>query len=52
MIELADGQEPADVVPVVVEPVEVELALGTVLVEVGHVAVAVRVDPGRAVRKI
>ncbi|MFZ2189512.1 MAG: hypothetical protein WA057_01440 [Candidatus Magasanikiibacteriota bacterium] len=50
MIELADGQEAADVVPVVVEPVEVELAVGNVPVEVGHVAVAVRVDPGGAVK--
>jgi hypothetical protein len=52
MIELADGQEATDVVPVIVRPVEVELAVRTVPVEIGHVAVAVRVDPGRAVKKI
>ncbi len=51
MIGLADGQEPAVLVPVVVEPVEVKLAVGTVPVQIGHVAVVVRVDPGRAVKK-
>ncbi|HLC69675.1 MAG TPA: hypothetical protein VJH75_01360 [Patescibacteria group bacterium] len=50
MTELADGEEAAVLVPVVVEPVEVEVAPGAVPVEVGHVAVAVRVDPGRAVK--
>ncbi len=48
MIALANGQEPAVLVPVVVIPVEVELAVGTVPVEVGRVAVAV--DPGGAVK--
>ncbi|MBU4314956.1 hypothetical protein KJ673_00960 [Patescibacteria group bacterium] len=50
MIKLADGQEPIVLVPVVVIPVEVELAVGTVPVEVGRVAVAVAVDPGGAVK--
>ena len=45
---LADGQEPAVLVPVVVEPVEVKLAAGTVPVQIGHEAEVARVDPGRA----
>ena len=51
MIELADGQKAAVLVPVVVEPIEVELAVGTVPVEVDHIAVAVPVDPRGAVKK-
>jgi len=46
---LADGQEPAVIVPVVVVPVEVQVALVAVPVQVGHVAVAVRVHPDGAV---
>lgn len=45
---LADGEEPTDFAPADGEPEEVELALETALAEVGHAAVADRVDPGRA----
>lgn len=49
MKRLADGQEPVDLVPIVVVPVQVEVPLVVVPVEVGEVAVAVRVHPVRAV---
>ena len=49
MKTLADGEEAIDVVPVVLVPVEVQVAIGAVPVEVGHVAVAVRVHPDGAV---
>lgn len=45
---LADGEEAAEPVPVVPEPVEAEQTAGAIPAEVGHVPVAVRVDPGRA----
>ncbi len=50
MKRVADGEETAVLIPVVVAPVQVEVALRAVPVEVGHVAVAVRIDPGRAVK--
>ena len=46
---LADREETIDVVPVIVVPVEVQVALGAVPVEVGHVAVTVRIHPDGAV---
>lgn len=49
MKRLADGQEPIDLVPVVVVPVQVQLPLVVVPVEVGEVAVAVLVHEVRAV---
>lgn len=49
MKRLADGQEPIDLVPVVLVPVQVEVPLVVVPVEVGEVAVAVRVHEVRAV---
>jgi len=51
MKRLADGEEAADFVPLIVVPVEVEVTLRPVPVEVGHVAVTISVDPRRAVIK-
>ena len=48
--KVADGEEPIVVVPVVLVPVQVEIALGVVPVEVGDVAVAERALPDRARR--
>lgn len=45
---LADGEEAAIPIPVADAPAEVEAAPGSVPAEVGHAAVPVRVDPGRA----
>ena len=50
MKKLADGEEPVDRVPVVLIPVQVEVALDTVLVEVRNVAIAIGVTPDRARR--
>lgn len=50
MIKLADGKKAKVVVPVVVKPIEVEVTIRTVPVEVRHVAITVRVNPGRAVK--
>jgi len=50
MKRLAKGEEPTALIPVIVRivPVQVQIALGTIPVQVRHVAVAVRVDPARA----
>ena len=40
-MKVANGEEPIVRVPVVVEPVEVQVALGVVPVEVRHVAIAI-----------
>lgn len=45
MRKVADDEEAAVPVPVVVGPVQVELPVAVVLVEVRHVAVAVRIEP-------
>ncbi len=45
---LANGGEPADVIPVILVPVEVQVPLRVVPVEIGHVAVAIQVAPDRA----
>lgn len=54
MKTLADGdsEEAAVAIPVIVVPVEVQVALGAVPVEVGHIAVVVRVHPGGTVNCI
>lgn len=49
MKRLSDGYEPIVRVPVIVEPVEVQVALVVVLVQDRNVEVAVRVTPPRAV---
>lgn len=50
---ISDGREPADLVPVVLDPVEVQVPLRTVPVEVRNVAVAVPVLPdGTSVQNI
>ena len=47
MKRVSDGGEPVDLVPPVLEPVEVQVPLRAIPVEVGDVAVAVRVPPDR-----
>lgn len=41
MKKLAEGQEPVVTVPVIVKPVEVQVTLAIVAVEIANVAVAV-----------
>jgi len=41
MKRLAEGEEPAARIPVIVEPVEVQVTLAVVTIEIHHVAVAV-----------
>ncbi|HAL50525.1 MAG: hypothetical protein UU40_C0017G0002 [Candidatus Uhrbacteria bacterium GW2011_GWD2_41_121] len=50
MTKLANGQESTVLVPVVVIPVKVEFALGTVPIEVGNVTIAVAIHPDGAVK--
>lgn len=45
MRRISDGRETAVVIPVVLDPVEVRVAVRVVPVEVDHVVVAVRVAP-------
>ena len=47
---LAGGEETTVVVPVVVEVAQVQLPLPGVLIEVGHVAIAVPIRPERAAK--
>lgn len=49
MKSLADGQETVVAVPVALDPVQVQVTPVAVLVEVRHVAVAVRIHADRAV---
>lgn len=46
---VADDEEPVVLVPVVVDPVQVQVALRSVLVEIRDVAVAIQVLPDGAV---
>lgn len=48
---VANRQEAVVGVPVVVPPIEVELALGVVLVEIRHVAVAINLTNGALCEK-
>ena len=50
MKRLADGEEATGFIPLIVIPVEVEVTLGTVPIEVGHVTITISVDPRRAVK--
>lgn len=45
MKSLADSQKATVTIPVAVAPIEVQIALASVLVEVGHIAVAIQVHP-------
>lgn len=45
-LTVADRKEAVVGIPVVVEPIEVEVALGVALVEVRHIAVAVDLADG------
>lgn len=49
--KVANGQEAVVGIPVIVEPIEVEVALGTVLVEIRHVAVAIDLRDGALCEK-
>lgn len=46
---LANSEEAVVLVPVALEPVQIQVPLAGVLVEVSHVPVAVRIHPDRAV---
>jgi hypothetical protein len=50
-LKVANGQETVVVIPVIVPPIEVEVALGTVLVEVRHVAVTIDLANGALYEK-
>jgi len=50
MNKLADSQEAIVVIPVIVKPVEVEVTLGVVPVEVRHIAITIAIDPRRAAK--
>ena len=39
-------------IPPVLKPVKVEVALGTMLVQIGHIAIAVSILPNRNVQNI
>ncbi len=49
-MRLANGGEPADVIPVILVPVEVQVPLRVVPVEIGHVADTTRDATDRAER--
>ncbi len=44
----ADGGEPTIVIPVILEPIEIQVTLDIIPVEIGHVAITTRVLPNRA----
>lgn len=48
MKRLAEGEEPVVRIPVVLEPIEVQVTLAIVAIEIADVTVAVRVLPDRA----
>ena len=52
MKRLANGQKTTVLIPVIVEPVEVEVTLRAIPVEVRHVTIAVGINPRRAVKII
>ena len=52
MKRVSDGREPIDLVPVVLDPVQVQVPLRAVPVEIGNVAVAIQVPPDRIVRSV
>ena len=47
MKRISDSEETTMLVPVILEPIEIELALAIPLVEIRNVPVAVRVPPPR-----
>jgi hypothetical protein len=47
MKRVANGSESVDLVPVILEPIEVQVALTAVSVQIRDIAVAVRVLPDR-----
>ncbi len=49
---LANGQKTTVLIPVIVKPVKVEVALGTIPVEVRHVAITIGINLRRAVKII
>ena len=46
---VADGGKTPVVIPVILEPIEIGIALRIVPVETNHIAVAIRVPPDRAI---
>jgi hypothetical protein len=50
-MESSDGKETIVRIPVIVEPIEVQITLGTVPVEIHHVAVAVDLGEGAMCNK-
>ena len=50
-MKVADNKEPIVGIPVIVEPIEVELALRAILVEIRHIAVAVDLGDGALYEK-
>ena len=50
-LKVANGQKTVVVIPVIVKPIEVEVAPGTVLVEVRHVAVTIDLANGALYEK-
>ena len=52
MKRISDCGETAVLVPPVLSPVQVQVAIRTVPVQIGHIAVAIRVAPDRNVQNI
>lgn len=50
MKRLAERQEPAVIIPMIVIPIEVQIPLGVIDVEIRHIAITIRIDPGRTQR--
>jgi hypothetical protein len=49
---VANSKETIVGIPVIVEPIEIEVALGTILVEIEHVAVAIDLGNGTLYEKL
>jgi len=52
MKRFAKGEETPVSIPPVVKPIEVEIALQVIPIQISHVAVAVRISPDRNVQSI
>jgi len=50
MKRLAERQEPAVIIPMIVIPIEVQVPLGIIAIEIRHITITIRIDPGRAQR--
>ena len=47
---LAERQEPAVIIPMIVIPIEVQVPVIVITVEIRHITITIRIDPGRAQR--